>query len=428
LWLARQALQEGALENASRLIYLALAADPASPLVAVSHLQVLEADPEAPLEAKLNLGELYHQRYPGCVPVMLYLADWLIKTGEHERAVGLLHQAAILDVAGQTAMRTWGPGHPYQAMWPAGLEVNLSAAIPAGVASILGWNRLTGGPLQPLPQESKPSAPAAQHSSPFDLPPAAASPCDSTENSNGKVFPEDSVSVDLTESDLQPESQEIPQATRASTPEPFPHKPERSPVYVIFSTHQGLANQYGPQAASTVRAALNETARILNDRPGWKAMVFLPDDVQFMAQIGMKPVNPADAWQLKLSLIDLESALQQKNLRIGAVLIAGGPEVVPFHDLPNPVDDDDLTVPSDNPYTSSDENYFIPDWPVGRLPGGSGDDPALILSGLSKIRAAHGEAIPALSWSQRLWNWLRQVLGLLQSSGGPRRNSLALTA
>ena len=53
---------------------------------------------------------------------------------------------------------------------------------------------------------------------------------------------------------------------------------------------------------------------------------------------------------------------------IGAVLIVGGHSILPFHMLPNPTDDDDDTVYSDNPYTTSDENYLAPEWPVGRLP------------------------------------------------------------
>lgn len=444
LWLARQALKDRALDKADSLICLALAADPAAPLVAVSHLQVLEANPDTPLAAKLSLGELYHQRYPGCVTVIILLADWLMQNGDHERAVSLLHQAAILDVGGQTAIRVWGSEHPYRAMWPSGLEVNLVSAIPAGVASILGWNRLTGGKDLSFPIEvPAPSTPQAQ------VPSAAPGSKRATE-SYAQLSAADSEAGTFsihperasTALGMQPEpagtgiSRRMPDdpagPEAAETPkepgEAIPHKPQRGPVYVVLSTNQGLVRQYGPQGASMVRSALNETARTLNTRPGWKAMVFMPDEAQFMAQIGMKPVNPSDAWQLKLSLMDLEQALKQKNLRIGAVLIAGGPEVVPFHYLPNPVDDDDLTVPSDSPYASSDENYFVPEWPVGRLPGGCGDDPALLLGGLSRIRLTHSGTAPELNWSQRLWNWLRRVFGFLNNSSANRRNSLALTA
>jgi hypothetical protein len=58
---------------------------------------------------------------------------------------------------------------------------------------------------------------------------------------------------------------------------------------------------------------------------------------------------------------------------------------VPFHHLPNPVDDFDRDVPSDNPYACSDENYFIQNWPVGRLPGGQEDDVELLIQHLEGI-------------------------------------------
>ena len=60
-------------------------------------------------------------------------------------------------------------------------------------------------------------------------------------------------------------------------------------------------------------------------------------------------------------------------------MIIGGDEIVPFHSLPNPTDDSDREVLSDNPYASTDTNYFIPEWPVGRLPGEKGMDAGLLL-------------------------------------------------
>jgi hypothetical protein len=102
---------------------------------------------------------------------------------------------------------------------------------------------------------------------------------------------------------------------------------------------------------------------------------------------------------------------------IGAVLIAGGPEVVPFHHLPNPVDDLDDDVPSDNPYATRNENYFIPEWPVGRLPGGKSGDPALLQKGLERIAHIHGaQAKHSLKqpWYRHIWKaitkWLKEIL------------------
>lgn len=64
---------------------------------------------------------------------------------------------------------------------------------------------------------------------------------------------------------------------------------------------------------------------------------------------------------------------------IGALLIIGGHDIVPFHMLPNPTDDSDTNVPSDNPYATLDENYFIQQWPVGRIPDEAGTDAGYLL-------------------------------------------------
>jgi len=47
--------------------------------------------------------------------------------------------------------------------------------------------------------------------------------------------------------------------------------------------------------------------------------------------------------------------------------------------------------PSDNPYATLDENYFIPEWPVGRLPGGTDSDAGLLLDELRRVIAYHAD-------------------------------------
>ena len=89
--------------------------------------------------------------------------------------------------------------------------------------------------------------------------------------------------------------------------------------------------------------------------------------------------------EIKLSLADLDKTLARKGERIGALLIIGGPDVVPFHRLPNPTDDGDTEILSDNPYATFDSNYFVPEWPVGRLPGESGSDAGLLLEQIRNL-------------------------------------------
>jgi hypothetical protein len=103
---------------------------------------------------------------------------------------------------------------------------------------------------------------------------------------------------------------------------------------------------------------------------------------------------------------------------IGAVLIVGGPEIVPFHNLPNPVEDQDATVPSDSPYTTRDENYFVPEWPIGRLPGGNGKDARPIISAIQKIATEHARPAQPSPWYIHLIRVIANMLNARGSSNG----------
>ncbi len=190
----------------------------------------------------------------------------------------------------------------------------------------------------------------------------------------------------------------------------------RFPIYVIFSTRSRLQAVYGAQIAGLLEGEMEQLAETIRSRPGWGARVFFADDPACTLSVGAKPAKPDDPWELKLTLTDLDDALAKRGERIGALLIVGGPEIVPFHCLPNPVDDQDHDVPSDNPYATRDENFFIPEWPVGRLPGGAGNDARLMLDALRRFQTAHAAHKRRLSLKKRLGGWLARSTGKVPDS------------
>ena len=181
------------------------------------------------------------------------------------------------------------------------------------------------------------------------------------------------------------------------------HADGRYPTYIIFSTRRGLQQKYGRAGFAMLDAAMQELAEAIRHHPEWGAFVFYADDPTCTAQVGIKPALAEDAWSLKLALADLDEALDKKGAMIGALLIVGGPQVVPFHSLPNPTDDPDAEVPSDNPYATRDENYFIPEWPVGRLPDEDSKIPVALLGSLQSITNYHANN------SQRSLRWWEQI-------------------
>jgi hypothetical protein len=101
--------------------------------------------------------------------------------------------------------------------------------------------------------------------------------------------------------------------------------------------------------------------------------------------------------------------------------------------LPNPTDDDDEIIPSDNPYATTDANYFAPEWPVGRLPSDNDIDllVRLVRSAAQEHQYVARQQAPLQRLRWRIINILRRILRTKQSSIGYsaniwRRASLAV--
>jgi hypothetical protein len=382
----------------SRLVHAALLENPSSPLAALAHLYFMRRNyeqGEVVADAVTSLARAYHVRWPRCLAFSLILADRLMEDGAGEEAVALLHQVAARDVTAQVATRIWGADHPYRSLWPDQLVIEPSdpardsgsawavpvaapqgLPVPAPVAAVLGWNQLATTTLHPTP--------------------AAATPVSKTGAEGGAPG-----------SKARTATRPRPHSGQSTAPA---SRPADFPIYVIFSDRQALQRVYGAAAARRIEAAARRLVRAIGSRPDWDAMLYFPPE----------RTAPYTPWDLKLALADLDDTLAGRGERIGALLILGGPEIVPFHLLPNPVDDSDEAVPSDNPYATRDENYFVAEWPVGRLPGGHGKDPSLLLENLQRYTDFHTHG-PANTNEQRPWlrRWLDNLARLILPPAWP---------
>jgi hypothetical protein len=433
---ARQALNapgHSTLDIAEQLVHQALVTNISGPLSAITHLQV-QARRGIPLPAMRDLAEHYHEQWPNCLQFMLILADSLMDGGEADKAVALLHQAAAKDVSGQVPTRLWGKDHPYKNLWPNRLQIPWDMALPAAVAAALGWNQLpaetqetvlpitpeilfpeeTTQPLPPITnledvQETSfftgatpvKTAPEKAQTPPVHLP-KTGDPERYSATETREIVSEALVSV----------QKELDRVAKNLKQNELSRLDGRFPVYVIFTSRRGLEAQYGPQSMVLINEATKDLVEAVQSRKGWNALVFYADDgfanrgSSEMASLKLNSAKHDDPWSLKLALTDLDGALGKQGEMIGAVLILGGPEVIPFHKLPNPVDDEDVEVPSDNPYGTRDENYFIPEWPVGRLPGGTGADPAPLVHMLRELTSRQKEIAKRKPWFAYWWQAL----------------------
>ncbi len=476
LWYARQALGQGDLTLANKLLHKSLEQEPVQPLAAVTHLQLLAADSNSTLETKFETAQAYHQTWMDCLPVTLYLAKWCMEAGQSDLAVALLHQAAARDVGGQVVRRLWGAAHPFRSLWPERLELELDLIVPAEVTARLGWNRLSAGEEQVLQQDHESASnpitaeaslvsieePVNPDEAPLNAEPPAPAPVEEVSaapvaketpvekpvvavqailklSGDDKADVAQPAPVEISKikvdrrktrdhtlnGEIQAIEDEIESLAARLNLSGVTRQDGRFPIYVIFSTRSRLQAVYGAQIAGLLEGEMEQLAETVRSRPGWGARVFFADDPTCTKPVGARPAKPEDPWELKLTLTDLDEALAKRGERIGALLIVGGPEIVPFHCLPNPVDDQDADIPSDNPYATRDENFFIPEWPVGRLPGGAGNDARLMVDALQRFQAAHAAYKRRLSLKKRLQRWL---VAQLEKFRLDRRRSFGYTA
>lgn len=406
---ARNALINKDFNEAEEIIHQVLLNEPLTALAAITHL-VISNQRDLPLPSLRDLSAFYHRRWPTCLPCTLLYAESLIDDGEAEKAVALIHQVAVQDVAGEVIERMWGQFHPYRVLWPEHLEAPLDSAIPSEVLSALGWNQLPLGNISPPPQkthteDSVPEKPISVHDDKPDVDAETIShPVQSTETDPDKsarrhpVFPSIPESLRSIQSELERVAGRLKQNHLAQADGRFP-------VYVLFTTRQGLEAQFGVQTVA-IDEALVRLSTAIRKRCDWGAQLVYADDPHCMSDYGLQPAKPDDPWDLKLALVDLDAALTKRGEMIGAVLIIGGPEVVPFHHLPNPVDDFDADVPSDNPYATRDENYFVPEWLVGRLPNGAHESAEALINVLDHFTERHTTIVHDQPWYKRWWRRL----------------------
>lgn len=360
LRVVKKSISKEKFENAEDLMVRVLSLNLDNPIINLFHLKSFYFKQDA--NTIRNLAEIYHKKWPHTVFYKLILAEQLLETGDEEKAVELLHECVADDSSGQVARRLWGDQHIFLPLWPDELSMRFDFQVPGEVASDMGWNRLPVG----KPFEHYVNTESDQTDG--DLKGIIG-------NKRSKAFEE-----------AEKEFQRIAKSIKKD----YTGKLDgRFPVYVIMTTRTGIIQQYGQQTYVIISQLMEQINSIIQRKPGWDSLIFVPDDPKMQAKLNLAPVTVIDPWKLKLSLHDLDKVLAKRGEKIGALLIVGGNEVVPFHRLPNPTDDVDDDILSDNPYGSLDNNYFIPSWPIGRIIGEKGQDAGLLIQQLRQILKFH---------------------------------------
>lgn len=159
-------------------------------------------------------------------------------------------------------------------------------------------------------------------------------------------------------------------------------------IKLSITCRKKLAAKYDQDALASIDAAVR--AWIAADKArGLKTVHVAVDDAKALKPFKVPAIKGSVTAQKVKKTVD---ALVKK-LNPDYIVLFGSTDVVPSFEVPNPSasEDDESTVPTDNPYASSQPfsrarraSYLIPDRVVGRIPDvpGSGD-PAWLVSCLS---------------------------------------------
>lgn len=340
--------------NANKLLRSAISEDPNNILVALEHFRISRELND--VRSNFQLAKIYNKRWQYCIHFKIWMAIIKMNSGNETEAVNLLHSCAHSDPGGYVIRRLLGNEHEFLSILPKDQAIFYNQQIPTSVAVSLDWNRLKSG-------------------------------------NKGQNKSKEISELDRGKSKHLKYNSQLRVAKDT----------KQKPVYVILSSNLGLTRKYGPKSAGVIIEKLADLSKTFDKKPNWESYIFLPDDFDSMNRWGMNIIGEINPWNIKLSLIDLDKILKEKGKKIGAVIIIGNHNVLPFHRLPNPTDDSDQEVLSDNPYSTSSSNYLLPEWPIGRLPGEKGNDPGLLIEQIRQVTKFHESHIPSKNLLKRIY-------------------------
>jgi hypothetical protein len=184
-------------------------------------------------------------------------------------------------------------------------------------------------------------------------------------------------------------------------------------MHLLMTSRERLQRRYSENGLQAIERALDDllAARAANGLASLRYDVEagLPDWGVVAAPL---------TWQALVAQLGvLEAALRARGERVESLLIIGGPGIVPFGVLPNPMFDSDPSLLADCVYGTdagvwpleggADTHGYGTSWPVGRLPDADAPSPELLLALIAAAAAQHRRgplaATPCLGLSSAAW-------------------------
>ncbi|HSH80682.1 MAG TPA: hypothetical protein VLA19_19300, partial [Herpetosiphonaceae bacterium] len=189
---------------------------------------------------------------------------------------------------------------------------------------------------------------------------------------------------------------DVLQQVQRATQRIFGHTPTAlaggEAVALIVTHRAALSRRYGAAVTAEIERRISQLGSALLDR-GLRPEFLLVDDPSVTASLGVAPVadvsSPDAARAIAEQIRAIRRNTETANQRLDAILLVGGDSVIPFHRLPNPSQDSDGPLCSDNAYGCGGGSEHVPDIVVARLPDGGADAGELLLALLQRSIEYH---------------------------------------
>lgn len=399
-------------------------------LTAVNNAKLLVNDDDRVSSSRIL--NIYYRRWPQTIQFKLILGHILNQMQRDDEGMAIIQSAVNADITGQVGQRIWTDKNPYKNLWvdPSllAMEVDSNMKLSPEIVRLAGLENLTflydpaaakveitdnalvdtggsrpanyeddndpGESANPVKEPSKKQdAPASGTSG---TPTPASKPAPQGKKNESQIFGEEKYQIGGssiltgkggifagTGLGKRFKEDQIPIGEYVYKPKDA-DVDNRKPVYVIMSSIAGLNRKYGSNNKDFINNEMHAVADAVSNRKGWSAQVFYPDEYASVGTAG------PSAKMLHQELVKLDGSLKEKGQMIGALLIVGGDDVVPFFSLKNPTGDSDVDVPSDAPYGALDsDRCYEMQWPVGRIPGDGSSDTGLLMEQLRNIQDYH---------------------------------------
>jgi hypothetical protein len=189
-------------------------------------------------------------------------------------------------------------------------------------------------------------------------------------------------------------------------------------MHVLIVSSLRLTEQYGDLAARRVDRRLGSLVQARTQR-GLPSLIL--DVERGLGEYDVAPADAGDARAVRAQLLSLADRVERRGGTLVSALLIGGPAILPFHRVGNPLADPDDAIPTDYLYGVREPGHLLTDWPVGRLP--SGDESPESLLRLLAMAAWHHRGVPTATrrtfgYSTASWERAsRLVYGALEARG-----------